>query len=262
MPKYVIKIQYDGTHYVGYQVQPNGLSVQEALEKAIRTMAKLPLEQNIPTSSAGRTDSGVHALGQVVSFNYPVEISPNALIRALNSILEDSIRVIDATKAQEDFHVRYHAIAKEYVYRVDISRFPDPFKRYYTTHHPYRFNLKRMQIAIKDIVGTHDFTSFCSTKTDKEDKVRTIYEANVYVDEQTQELVFNFYGNGFLYNMVRILVGTLLQIGDGLKPEDELAKLIEAKDRNQAGPTAPPQGLYMKRVVYNKDPFSNLEDTF
>ncbi|MBD3948937.1 tRNA pseudouridine(38-40) synthase TruA [Tuanshanicoccus lijuaniae] len=255
MPRYAIKLQYDGTNYVGYQVQPNGPTIQAALEKALATMAKLKKGEHIPTASSGRTDSGVHALGQVVHFDYPAMIQPEALKRALNSLLDESINVVAASQVADDFHARYHSVAKEYIYRVDIGQFPDPFKRQYTTHHGYRYDLNRMQLAIQAVIGTHDFTSFCSTKTDKEDKVRTIYEAQVFEDTANRELVFRFYGNGFLYNMIRILVGTLLQIGDGLKPVDELARLIKVKNRNQAGPTAPPQGLYMKRVVYKTEIF-------
>lgn len=255
MPRYAAKLQYDGTHYVGYQVQPNGPSIQAEIEKALKLMAKLPKGQHIPTSSSGRTDSGVHALGQVIHFDYPAAIQPDSMLRALNSILDSSIRIIQVAQVADDFHSRYHSTGKKYLYRVDTNRFPDPFKRLYTTHHPYRYNLQNMQVAIQAIVGTHDFSSFCSSKTDKENKVRRIYEATVNYDEASHELHFYFHGAGFLYNMVRILVGTLLQIGNGLKPVNELERLLEAQNRNEAGPTAPPQGLCMMEVEYPEDPF-------
>ena len=256
MPRYAIQLQYDGTDYVGYQVQPNGPSIQAALDTALARMAKLSAGERIATVGAGRTDSGVHALGQVVHFDYPVAIASEALQRALNTLLDDAINVVAVAQVPDDFHARYHAVGKHYIYRVDIGRFVNPFKRYYTLHHPYRFDLAKMQQAIEAIIGTHDFTSFCSTKTDKEDKVRTIYGASVEVDESQQELIFRFHGNGFLYNMVRILVGTLLQIGDGLRPVDELQRLLAVKDRNEAGPTAPPHGLYMAKVDYEIELFN------
>ncbi|UUX32840.1 tRNA pseudouridine(38-40) synthase TruA [Fundicoccus culcitae] len=255
MPRFAAKIEYDGTQYVGYQVQPNGWTIQAAIEAALVKMAKLPKGEHIPTSCSGRTDSGVHALGQVIHFDYPAPIKADNIRRAMNSLLDPSIRFLEVVEVDEDFHARYSAIAKEYIYRVDTQQYPDPFKRLYTLHHPYRYNLDNMSLALQAVIGEHDFTSFCSTKTDKEDKVRTIYQAEIIENKAESELQFRFYGNGFLYNMIRILVGTTLQIGDGLKKANELQRLLDTKNRKEAGPTAPPQGLYLHYVEYLNNPF-------
>ncbi|MGY4104549.1 tRNA pseudouridine(38-40) synthase TruA [Ignavigranum ruoffiae] len=256
MPRYALLIEYDGTPYVGYQVQNNGPSVQSALEAALRIVAYGKQGPRIDTVAAGRTDSGVHALGQVVHLEFPFAIPPANLRKALNALLDPSIRIRKVATVGNDFHARYSAQAKEYLYRVDLSDYPDPFKRFYTLNHPYTCDLTRLEQALPAIIGPHDFTSFCSTKTDKTDLVRTIYQARVDYQPELNELHFHFYGNGFLYNMVRILVGTLLQIGDGLKAINELDRLLVVKDRRQAGPTAAPQGLYMVRVDYPTDPFA------
>lgn len=258
MPRYAMLVEYDGTNYAGYQIQPNGPTIQEALETALTLIAKLPKNRHIATSCSGRTDAGVHALGQVIHFDFPYEIPGKSFQKALNSILDPSIRIKQVSQVAHDFHARYMSVAKEYVYRVDLNGYLDPFKRFYTLHHPYKTDIAKIERAAIDILGEHDFTSFCSTKTDKTDLVRIVTTADVLYNNQERELCFRFIGNGFLYNMVRILVGTLLQIGDGLKPIDELQRLLKVKDRRQAGPTAPPQGLYMVKVYYPQklDPFT------
>lgn len=255
MPRYVAKIEYDGRNFVGYQVQPNGPSIQAEIERVLNKIGKTQPDCGIRTSCSGRTDSGVHALGQVIHFDFPFSIEERGLLKAMNSVLDPAIRVLAIRAVAPDFHARYMAKEKTYLYRIDTSPFPDPFKRFYTLHHPYEYDLKRMQQALEAIVGQHDFTSFCSTHTDKEDKVREVLEASIDYQTNCQELRFYIRGRGFLYNMVRIIVGTLLQIGDGLKPVDELERLLQVKDRNQAGPTADPAGLYLYQVCYDHDPF-------
>lgn len=248
MQRYKVILSYDGTQYVGFQVQKNGNSIQAELNKALKKMTK---GTHINVCGSGRTDSGVHANGQVVHFDYPVSISPASLKRALNSLLPDDIYVKSATPVSQEFHARYSAVGKRYHYRVDLSDAPQPFKRLYTLHHPYRIDVEAMNRSLQAIIGTHDFTSFCSIKSDKEDKVRTVTKADVFYHEAENELLFTFEGNGFLYNMVRILVGTALQVGDGLKPEDSFQTALLQKDRSYAGPTAAAQGLYLDAVFYD-----------
>lgn len=253
--RYKCLVQYDGTNYVGYQIQINGKSVQEEIEKALKKMMK---GQTIKITASGRTDSGVHALGQVINFDLPISIKPESLRLAVNSMLPADISIKQVEKVVDDFHARYFAKGKKYIYRVDLNRFADPFKRFYTLHHPYRMNEDNLALALSKLEGEHDFTSFCSTRTDKENLVRTVYVAKVERDEANNELVFTFIGNGFLYNMIRIFVGTCLQIADGLKKPEEIDRLLEVKDRNAAGPTASGKGLYLVDVYYDESFKENL----
>lgn len=247
--RYKALLQYDGSHFVGFQIQPNGRTVQEEIGKALKIMSK---GHEIKLRSAGRTDSGVHAKGQVIHFDYPFYLPPEKMKRALNSLTTDELSFMDIEIVDESFHAQYSAQGKKYQYRIDIHKVSDPFKRLYVLHHPYRMNMEVLEAALQDIVGKHDFTSFCAAHSGKEDKTRTVYEAKVEVDEVNGELIFTFRGDGFLYNMVRILVGTLLQIADGLRPPDNIKYLLEAKDRNQAGPTAAAHGLYLMETYYDK----------
>ena len=216
--RYKVILSYDGTNYVGFQVQENGNSIQAELNKALKKMTK---GLYIPVCGSGRTDSGVHANGQVIHFDYPTKIEEENLQRALNSLLPDDISAKQVIAVSDEFHARYSVTGKRYIYRVNIQKFINPFSRLYTLHHPYRVNVDNMNEALQAVIGEHDFTSFCE-------------------------------GNGFLYNMIRILVGTSLQIGDGLRPVSDMEEILEAMDRQKAGPTAPPQGLYLDEVFYEE----------
>lgn len=249
MVRYKVILSYDGTNYVGFQVQENGNSIQAELNKALKRMTK---GLYIPVKGSGRTDSGVHANGQVVHFDYPSQIDPDHLQRALNSLLPKDICVKKAEMVDQQFHARYSACGKRYLYRVDLNRFVDPFNRLYVLHHPFKVDVEGMNMALRFILGEHDFTSFCSTKTDKDSKIRIVTRAEVILDPEKNELLFIFEGNGFLYNMIRILVGTTLQIGDGLREVEDMKKILDQKNRNTAGPTAPARGLYLDEVFYHK----------
>lgn len=239
-------IQYDGTHYAGYQVQPNGNTVQEELEKALSKMHK---GRKVKVTASGRTDSGVHAIGQVIHFDTDLNIPMPNWKRALSSLLPTDIHIASVEAVPVDFHARYDTVGKEYRYYVWNDREPDIFRRHYSYHVKAELDLKEMEKACEYIQGEHDFTSFCSPRTDiKGEKIRTIYEASVR--KEGAELVFTFKGSGFLYNMVRILVGTLLEVGKHERSADEIPQMIEARDRHAAGKTAPPQGLFLWEVSY------------
>ena len=245
--RYKAKIVYDGTDFFGYQIQPDRRSVQGELEKALTKLAK---GQKVRVHGAGRTDAGVHARGQIIHFDFPFEIEANGLMIGLNTVTSPEITVLEVERVEETFHARYLAKGKKYTYRVDNNRFRDPFKRYYSHHHRYPMDEEKVKQALSQLVGTHDFTSFASTHSDKENKVRTIYQATVDANEDTGEWLFTFVGNGFLYNMVRILMGTLIQVADGRLEPEEISEIIAAEDREAAGPTASPTGLCMEEVYY------------
>ncbi len=248
MPRYKAVIAYDGTNYVGFQRQDNGLSVQEAIEKTLKKIT----QQEIIIYGSGRTDSGVHAMGQVIHFDFPYEKDEEKLRFALDTQTPNDIAVRSLEKVSADFHARYQAHEKTYHYRLNIGRPRNPFKRFYAAYYPYELDVERMQQAANYLLGTHDFTGCCASGSSVEDKVRTIYEASVK-KVSDDELLFVFRGNGFLYKMIRILVGTLIKIGNGRLPVDQFQKIIETKDRHLAGPTAHPEGLYLMEVNYHCD---------
>ncbi|MGX7245496.1 tRNA pseudouridine(38-40) synthase TruA [Enterococcus quebecensis] len=247
MPRYKAIIAYDGTNFNGFQAQPNGRTVQEEIEKTLRKMNN---GKTITIFGSGRTDAGVHAAGQVIHFDYPQTRELEKMRYALDTQTPEDIAVKSVEIVSDEFHARYHVIEKTYQFRVDIGKPRSPFKRFYASYFPYPIDEEKIRRALSDLLGTHDFTSFCASGTEIEDKVRTIHEASLEVNEAGDELIFTFRGDGFLYKMIRILVGTLLKMGNGRMDETMIPEILAAKDRNLAGPTAHPEGLYLVEVKY------------
>ncbi|WP_017754832.1 tRNA pseudouridine(38-40) synthase TruA [Calidifontibacillus oryziterrae] len=238
-------LSYDGTNFSGFQIQPNGRTVQGEFEQAL---AKIHKGEVIRIQASGRTDAGVHAYGQVIHFDSELEVSTYGWSQALNTSLPDDIVVIEVEKVEQSFHARYNVAKKEYRYFLSNEKKANVFRRNYTYHYPFPIDLEKIIEGTKYLVGTHDFTSFCSTKTDKEDKIRTIYEIEVY--KESDEIVFRFVGDGFLYNMVRIIVGTLLKLGQGKLSPCDIETILQSKNRKLSGKTAPGHGLYLWKVWY------------
>jgi tRNA pseudouridine38-40 synthase len=238
-------IAYDGTDFSGYQIQPNKRTVQEEVEKVL---TKLHKGSEVKIFASGRTDAGVHAKGQVFHFDTSLDIPLEKWPIALNSMLSKDIAILNAEMVDLDFHARFNAKGKEYRYFINPSNKRDPFQRNYAASFPFELDVKAIEEAMSSLQGTHDFTSFCSAKTEIEDKVRTIYELELL--EENGLYVFRYVGSGFLYNMVRILTGTLLEVGTDSRAPDSIATLIEKRDRTLSGKTAPAHGLYLWKVFY------------
>lgn len=249
MTRYKALISYDGHDFAGFQRQPHARSVQEEIEK---TLTRINKGQPIVIHGAGRTDSGVHALGQVIHFDLPSARDEEKLRFALDTQTPEDIDVISVEEVTEDFHARYQPHSKTYEFLVDIGRPKNPMMRHYATHYPYPLEISLMEQAIKALEGTHDFTGFTASGTSVENKVRTITEASLTFDAQRNFLVFTFSGNGFLYKQIRNMVGTLLKIGNKRMPVNQIERILKEKDRQLAGPTAAPNGLYLKEIIYEE----------
>lgn len=245
MQRYKCIISYDGTRFSGYQVQPNKRTVQSEFEAVLTKMHK---GRKIKITGSGRTDAGVHAKGQVLHFDSPISIPEEKWEKALNALLPEDISVMSMEKVHERFHARFDTSGKEYRYFLNLSRIRDPFQRNFAYQYPYPLDLEAMEEASQYLLGQHDFSSFCSAKTEVEDKVRTIEK--IEISREGERISFRFIGNGFLYNMVRILVGTLLEVGSGDRKPTDILDVLEKKDRRYAGKTAPGHGLYLWEVFY------------
>lgn len=237
-------MSYKGTAYHGFQSQNNAVAIQDILEDRLSYLT----HSTVKVNGCSRTDTGVHANEFCFNFKTEHPIPCNNIVRGVNSLLPDDIAVHTCEEADEDFHARFSCIGKEYVYLLLNSPTKNPFYSDLALHYPYKFDYKLLDASAKAFEGTHDFTSFCGTSNIKENCVRTIEYFNVKKDD---ELVrFTVKGDGFLYNMVRIMVGTLIFINEGKLSPDSIDEIIEKKDRNIAGKTAAPHGLYLNSVFY------------
>lgn len=244
MKRVKLVVAYDGTNYHGWQVQDNGITIEEVLN---RTISEL-VQEDIKVIGASRTDAGVHACGNVAVFDTESRIPGDKFSFALNQRLPDDIRIQESCEVDEDFHPRYADTVKTYEYNILNRRFELPSKRLYAAFCYYPMDIERMNQAAAYLVGEHDFKSFCSAGAQVQTTVRTIYAVNVTKEDDMVHIRIT--GNGFLYNMVRIIAGTLMQVGTGLMEPEQVKEILEARDRSKAGPTAVAKGLTLVEIRY------------
>ena len=240
----MLKIAYDGTAYHGWQVQPNGITVQAVLCDALFNMCK----SKISVTGCSRTDAGVHANEFFCHFDTNLDIPETAFVKGLNAILPDDISVLCCNRVSDDFHARYSAKGKNYLYRFYDGKTENPFYRRYALRVQNKLNVDLMNEYCSRMVGTHDFSGFSSSKRTVTDTVRTISECKVYRDGDF--VVLSVTADGFLYNMVRIIAGTALQVSLGKINPLDTEKIIQSKNRDMAGATLLPHGLYLNKVIY------------
>lgn len=237
-------VSYDGTNYCGWQIQNNGITVEEVLNHALTDLCR----EEIAVIGASRTDSGVHALGNVAVFDTNSRIPGEKFSFALNQRLPDDIRIQRSDEIADDWHPRFQDTVKTYEYCFLNRRIPDPMRRLYSYFIYYPMDVENMQKAADYLIGEHDFKSFCTPRTQVRSTVRTIYDLTL--TKEGDEIRMRITGNGFLYNMVRIIAGTLARVGTGLYTPERVKEILEAKDRNVSGPKAPPQGLTLISIAY------------
>jgi len=237
-------MSYRGTNYHGFQRQENAVGIQNILEEKLSVLTA----SDVKINGCSRTDTGVHANEYCFSFMTEHSIPCSNIVRGMNSVLPDDISLQSCEEVPEDFHARYSCKGKEYVYLISNRPTRDPFKADLALHYPYKLDVSLINKAGQDFVGTHDFTSFCGTANQKENSIRTI---NRFIAERDGDIVsLTVGGDGFLYNMVRIMVGTLIFINEGKIPKNAIPEILEAKNRKLAGKTAQAHGLYLNRVFY------------
>lgn len=239
-----LTIEYEGTNYSGWQIQKNANSVQGEIEKAIEKT----IGEKIKLIGSSRTDKKVHALGQVANFKTGARMPGERYKYALKEYLPDDISIVNSEEVSLDFHSRFDARKKTYKYIVYNGKLPRALYKRFSYHCPYNLNIDAMRLASKHFIGTHDFESFKPKESVAFTTIKTIY--NIDIRKNGDIIVFTIEGKSFLHNMIRIIVGTLLLVGRGRIPKEEIPKIIKAKTREKAGPTASAQGLYLKKVFY------------
>ena len=238
-------IRYDGSRYKGFQrLKDNDMTIQGKIEDVLSKMTS----ESIEIIGSGRTDMGVHAYGQVANFKTNSNLSIEKMQSYLYEYLPEDIVITNIEEVDERFHSRYYAKSKVYLYKIYNNKFHDPFLRRYTTHISKKLDIELMKEASKYFIGEHDFTSFASSKSKKKSNVRTIHSINIKEDNGLIEIYFE--GNGFLYNMVRIKSGALIDVGHKKISPQDIKRMLEEKDRSKSSDTAPAKGLYLYKVSY------------
>lgn len=247
MRNLLLRLMYDGTNYHGWQVQPNGVTVQEKLQDALEQI--LGVREKV--TGCSRTDAGVHARDFCCNIRTESTVDCYRLMGSLNAVLDDDICVKSCTQVADDFHARYDCLGKRYVYRVWNASYKNPFLTNYSYHYKNKLDADLLNAQAQAYVGTHDFSGFCSSGSSVEDTVRTVKMFSV--ERNGDEVLFTVEADGFLYNMVRIMVGTLIEISENRIEIDTLNDIIDSRDRFRAGRTAPAQGLYLDKVYYDTE---------
>lgn len=248
MRRIKLVVSYDGTAYCGWQLQPNGVTIEEVLNQALSSL----LKEDIQVIGASRTDSGVHAMGNVAVFDTESRIPGDKICFALNQRLPDDVRIQASEEVPLTFHPRKANCVKTYEYKILNRKIDMPLQRLYSYFCYFNLDLEKMQKAASYLIGEHDFKSFCTVRTQAEETVRTIYSLNVTKDADDM-IHIRISGSGFLYNMVRIIAGTLMKVGMGVYPPEHMEEILEARDRQAAGPTAPARGLTLISMEYEKE---------
>ena len=249
--RYMITVAYDGTDYCGWQIQPNGITIEQVLNEALTELMKQPVR----IIGASRTDSGVHALGNVAVFDAETTIPGDRICFALNALLPEDIRVVASRQVDLGFHPRYTDSRKTYEYRIQNGRIPYPTRNRYTHFTGCPLDLEAMREGAAFLLGKHDFKSFCAAATSVKTTVRNVLRIDIrkeiLTDPGAPEIVIEITGEGFLYNMVRIIAGTLVKVGLHVYPPEHVGEILEARDREKAGETAPAKGLLLKSITFD-----------